>query len=99
MWTRFSAFMTNLPWLVKQTVWIGFAIVFYQSGYAFTLWLVEPENFTGGLQWVGVGLFPVLLPLFFVVNRFCGCATGRCGAGKCDAKDGPSKHRGGMPLA
>ncbi len=64
--------------LVRRLVWVLFAIVFYQSGLTATVWLLEPENFRGGVDWLWLALFPVLLPLFFVVNRVCGCASGAC---------------------
>ena len=63
---------------VRRLIWVLFAIVFYQSGLTATVWLLEPENFRGGVDWLWLALFPVLLPLFFVVNRVCGCAGGAC---------------------
>jgi hypothetical protein len=66
--------------LARQLIWVAFAIVFYQSGLTATTWLLEPENFRGGIDWLWLGLFPALLPLFFVVNRLCGCASGACAA-------------------
>ena len=68
--------------LVRSTIWVLFAIVFYQSGLTATVWLLEPENFNGGMDWLWLALFPVLFPLFFVVNRYCGCATGACAIGR-----------------
>lgn len=67
--------------LVRRLIWVLFAIVFYQSGLTATVWLLEPENFRGGVDWLWLALFPVLLPLFFVVNRVCGCASGACAVG------------------
>ena len=64
--------------LTRRLIWVLFAIVFYQSGLTATVWLMEPENFHGGIQWLWLALFPALLPLFFIVNRLCGCATGAC---------------------
>jgi hypothetical protein len=64
----------------RRLIWVLFAIAFYQSGLAATVWLLEAENFRGGIDWLWLTLFPVLLPLFFVVNRFCGCASGACAA-------------------
>jgi hypothetical protein len=51
--------------LVRRLIWVLFAIVFYQSGLTATTWLLEPENFRGGVDWLRLGLFPALLPLFF----------------------------------
>jgi len=67
--------------LVRSLIWVVFAIVFYQSGLTATVWLLEPENFRGGIDWLWLALFPALLPLFFVVNRLCGCASGACAVG------------------
>ena len=64
--------------LVRSLIWVLFAIVFYQSGLAATVWLLEPESFHGGVDWLWLALFPALLPLFFIVNRVCGCASGAC---------------------
>jgi len=64
-------------------IWLGFAIVFYQSGLAFTTWLLEPEHFAGSIDWFWVVLFPVLVPAFFVVNRRYGCASGACRGARC----------------
>jgi hypothetical protein len=76
MTARLKAIATN-P-LCRGLVWLGFAILFYQSGEAFTVWLLEPERVHGGLQWLRIGLFPALLPAFLVVNRRFGCASGSC---------------------
>lgn len=68
--------------LYRWLVWFGFAILFYTSGQAFTVWLLEPEPVQAGLQWLWIALFPVLLPAFFVVNRRFGCASGSCAANR-----------------
>jgi hypothetical protein len=64
--------------LPRWLIWIGFAALFYQAGETFTIWLLEPEKFAGGGAWFWLALFPILLPLFFIVNRYCGCASGAC---------------------
>ncbi len=64
--------------LVRLLIWVLFAIAFYQSGLTATRWLLESQNFRGGIDWLWLGLFPALLPLFFVVNRRFGCASGAC---------------------
>lgn len=79
MTTRLNAIVTN-P-LCRWFVWLGFAILFYNSGEAFTVWLLEPQRIQGVLQWLWIALFPALLPAFFVVNRRFGCASGSCSAG------------------
>lgn len=63
---------------VRFLIWIGFAAVFFQAGESFTTWLLEPARFAGGAAWLWVGLFPLLVPLFFVVGRHLGCVSGRC---------------------
>jgi hypothetical protein len=68
----------------KLIYWVVFAILFYNSGQTFTVWLLEPESFKGGMEWIWVVLFPLLLPAFFYVNKHCGCASGQCSGGKCD---------------
>ena len=73
---RWVAIVASTP--VRWLVWLGFAIVFYKSGETFTVWLLEPGQVTGDLQWIWTALFPLLLPLFFVVNRRFGCASGSC---------------------
>jgi hypothetical protein len=84
--------MKLLSWLLtpmgKRLLWVLFAILFYQSGLAFTVWLLEPESFQGGIEWLWILLFPVLLPAFFIVNRHLGCATGQCHSGQCELPDG-----------
>lgn len=62
--------------IVKRLLWMLFAVLFYQSGMAFTLWLLNPASFAGAQQWVWLVLFPVFLPAFFLVNRYLGCASG-----------------------
>lgn len=71
-------------------MWVLFAILFYQSGLTFTVWLMQPEAFIGGMQWLWFILFPLLLPAFFIVNRHLGCATGACESGQCDVTN--KKH-------
>jgi hypothetical protein len=63
----------------RRALWLAFAVLFFYSGLYFTEWLLEPEIFAGGpLRWALVVLFPLLVPLFFVVNRRFGCASGSC---------------------
>jgi hypothetical protein len=76
MITRLNAIVANRLW--RWLVWLGFAILFYTSGEAFTMWLLAPTRIRAGLQWLWVALFPVLLPAFFVVNRWWGCGNGTC---------------------
>lgn len=78
--TRLGAIAASAPF--RWLVWVGFAIVFYKSGETFTVWLLEPGQLAGGLQWIWIALFPLLLPLFFVVNRRFGCASGACAVRK-----------------
>jgi hypothetical protein len=73
---RFSVLMSK-PWF-KPVFWILFLALFYQSGLAFTILLLEPENFEGGLQWGWAVLFPLLLPGYFYLNHRFGCAFGSC---------------------
>ena len=95
--------MKLINWLFtpmgKRLLWALFAILFYQSGNSFTVWLLEPETFQGGAAWLWVILFPVLLPAFFIVNRHLGCATGQCKSGKCetapDSRDNRDDFFGG----
>ncbi|NIR32010.1 MAG: hypothetical protein GWN84_22430 [Gammaproteobacteria bacterium] len=63
---------------MRWLIWLGFAAIFFQSGSTFTAWVLEPERFGGGLAWIWVVAFPLLLALFFVVNRRFGCARGTC---------------------
>jgi hypothetical protein len=67
--------------LTGRLIWVAFAVVFFYSGLFTTEWLLEPEQFAGGWRWILVGLFPVLVPAFFVVNRRYGCASGACRTG------------------
>ncbi len=83
--------------LAKRLLWVVFAIVFYYSGLNFTVWLLEPENFAGGMDWVWVALFPVLLPAFFLVNRRLGCTGGRCASGACEIPGKPDNPPDRMP--
>jgi hypothetical protein len=80
--------------LFKRVLWVLFAILFYNSGQAFTIWLLEPENFAGGVDWFWMVLFPVLLPAFFVVNRHLGCASGACSDGHCELPAGEGEQKG-----
>jgi hypothetical protein len=64
--------------LARWLVWLGFAALFFRSGLSATTWLLAREQFAGGADWVWLALFPVLLPLFFVVNGRFGCAGGSC---------------------
>ncbi len=64
---------------IRRIPWFAFAVVFFYSGLYFTELLLQPEVFAGGpLRWTLVVMFPVLVPLFFVVNKHFGCATGSC---------------------
>jgi len=69
--------LQNRP-ILMRLAWLLFAILFYQSGLNFTQWLLEPDSFAGGLALFWVALFPFLVPMFFVVNRYLGCASGLC---------------------
>ena len=64
--------------IAGRLIWILFAFVFFYSGLFTTEWLLEPDTFAGGWRWILVGLFPVLVPAFFKVNRRFGCASGAC---------------------
>jgi len=57
-----------------------YAVLFYNAGLASTTWLIEPDVFAGGWQWLWVAAFPVLLIGFFKFNRYLGCAGGSCAA-------------------
>ena len=70
--------------IFRRLVWVLFAIVFYKSGLTATVWLLEPEQFNGGFDWLWLLAFPILFPLFFVVNRHLGCASGACNQNGCD---------------
>lgn len=80
MRSRLGVIVASTPF--RWLVWLGFAIVFYKSGETFTVWLLEPGQVAGVLQWIWIALFPLLLPLFFVVNRRFGCASGACAVRK-----------------
>ncbi len=69
--------------ILRLTVYVGFAVIFFHSGLAATTWLMAPEMMRGGIDIVLALLFPVLLPAFFVVNRYFGCGAGGCGGGAC----------------
>ena len=69
--------------MTKRFIWLIFAILFYQSGLAFTILIMTPDEFTGGFQWVWALTFPILLPSFFIINKHLGCATGACQDGQC----------------
>lgn len=74
--------------LTKRLYWVLFAIVFYNSGQSFTIWLLQPESFNGGSEWFWLAMFPLLLPAFFLLNRHLGCASGQCSSKrKPDDKD------------
>jgi len=77
-----------------RVIWIGFAVLFFYSGMYFTEFVMAPGSFAGGWLWLWVAAFPVLLPLFFVVNRRYGCATGACRRGACELP-----AQGGKPEA
>ena len=62
----------------RRLIWVVFAILFYLSGEAATVWILEPQAFSGGWQWFWLSLFPVLLPAFFLLQRFFGCSGGQC---------------------
>ena len=64
--------------LGRRLIWVIFAVLFYLSGEAVTIWLLESQEFSGGWQWLWLGLFPVLLPAFFLLQRFFGCSGGQC---------------------
>ena len=87
--------------LTRRLYWVLYAILFYNSGLAFTIWLLQPEQFAGGWEWAWLALFPLLLPGFFIVNRYLGCASGQCSDGQCStnaSNDSDNKPYGGrMP--
>ncbi len=65
--------------LWRRVIWVLFAVVFYFSGQAATILVLEPGSFAGGIiDWILVGIFPLLVPGFFLVNRRYGCASGAC---------------------
>ncbi len=62
-----------------RVLWLAFSVLFFYSGLYFTEWLFAPNAFTGGLlRWSLVTLFPLLVPMFFVINKRFGCASGSC---------------------
>jgi uncharacterized membrane protein HdeD (DUF308 family) len=69
--------------LGRRLLWVLFAVLFYQSGEATLIWLLEPTNFEGGWNWIWVALFTILLPAFFALQPFFGCASGDCQTGAC----------------
>ena len=78
----------SLPKLLSNraagaVLWFAFVALFYQTGLDFTILLLEPEQFTGGWQWLRAALFPLLLPGFFLLFRRFGCASGSCRNGQC----------------
>ena len=77
--------------LAGRAVWVLFAFVFFYSGLYTTEWLVQPGQFAGGWRWILVGLFPALIPTFFMVNRRFGCGSGACLGRTC------SSDRGKLP--
>lgn len=88
--------------LTRRVYWVIYAVLFYQAGLAFTTWLLQPESFAGGGDWFWLALFPLLLPGFFIVNRYLGCATGTCTSGsRCRIETGDpeqeERYRGRMP--
>ncbi len=72
--------------LSKRLYWVLFAILFYNSGQSFTIWLLQPEEFNGGAEWFWLAIFPLLLPAFFLINRHLGCASGQCSS-SCNPDD------------
>ena len=81
----------------RRVLWALFAVVFYQSGLAFTTWILEPASFAGGWDWFWLVSFPVLLPGFFLVNRHLGCASGNCSNGQCSVDSPTSKGKAEYP--
>jgi len=79
--------------LGQRLLWVLFAIVFYSSGLAFTTWLLEPEAFEGGLRWILVAAFPILVPAFFRVNRRLGCGSDLCTGAGCEATERTATER------
>ena len=64
----------------RRLLRLAFTVLFFYSGLFFTDWLLQPDTFSGGpLRWALLVLFPLLVPLFFIVNRRLGCASGSCG--------------------
>ena len=67
--------------LMGRVYWGAYAVLFYNAGLSFTTWLMQPESFAGGPEWLWVALFPPLLVGFFFVNRRLGCGAPGCGLG------------------
>ena len=80
MWPRVKGFIRGNP-LLARVVWVVYALLFYQSGLTATVWLLEPERFNGGIDWLWLILSPIVLPMLFLVNRHLGCAGGYCTSG------------------
>jgi hypothetical protein len=80
MWNRLESLLGRAQShpVARWAIWLGFAALFFRSGLAATTWLIARQEFTGGADWIWLALFPVLLPLFFVVNGRFGCASGSC---------------------
>ncbi len=65
--------------VLKWSAWLSFAVLFYYSGLSFSEWVMGSQtNEVSWVQGILIGIFPVMLPLFFVVNRRVGCASGAC---------------------
>ncbi len=75
--------------VTRRLGWLLFGVLFYLSGEAATVWLLDPAHFGGGRQWFWLALFPVLLPAFFLLPRWFGCASGHCQHGRCDLGERP----------
>ena len=52
--------------LMGRVYWGAYAVLFYNAGLSFTTWLMQPESFAGGPEWLWVALFPPLLVGFFI---------------------------------
>ncbi len=83
--------------LSKRVYWVLFAILFYNSGQSFTIWLLQPEEFNGGAEWFWLAIFPLLLPAFFLINRHLGCASGQCSIRTPDDKNQNHHQQYRMP--
>ena len=64
--------------LLKRMVWLLFAILFYQSGLAFTTALLDPAPGLGRVDGALAAIFPVLVFAFFRLNRWAGCGSLAC---------------------
>ena len=65
--------------VMRIGLWIAFAVLFFYAGLYFTEWVLGPREPVGGIvRGFLIVLFPVLVPLFFVVNGRVGCAGGAC---------------------